>query len=75
MKLRSFRSTYNNYENIVVTASLESWSDKSTFIVSSCVANGSVAKYYLGGSNSNIFNISGNCDFLWKLILSQNLFR
>ena len=48
MKLWSLRSAYNNYEIIVVTASLGG--DTSTFAVSSCVANGSVLgreKHYL----------------------------
>jgi len=45
-----FSKAYNNYEIIVVTA--WSWMDTSTFVVSSCVLNRSVAKYYLGGSKS-----------------------
>ena len=55
MKLWSLRSAYNNYEIIVVTA--WSWMDTSTFVVASCVPNGSVAKYYLGGSNTNQWNL------------------
>ncbi len=54
MKLWSLRSAYNNYEIIVVTA--WSWIDTSTFVVTSCDLNSSVAKYYLGGSNAHTHN-------------------
>ena len=53
-----------NHETIVVTAS--SWSDMSMFVVSSCVINGSVAKYYLGGSNycTSSCQLSSQCRYV-----------